>query len=239
MRNVGYLHCVALGIAAVVCLAGCAGDGDEEEEAYVAPTPDFPSGQGQLASGSIAYPAGPYGISKGSVVANYQFIGYGDFTQKSDAMQVVQLADFYNPTGTETFPDDTPYPGKAGKTKPNALLIDVSASWCVPCQNEAKDVLPGKYAEYNPQGGEFLMQLAEGPSGDPATAKNLGAWTTKYDVNYVSTIDPGSQLSALFDGGFFPTNIIINTQTMQIVRVTAGSPDSSFWSKFEQVMQGL
>jgi len=233
MRNLGF-YCVALGIASVV-LAGCAGDAVEEDE--VEPAPDFPAGQGQLATGKIAYPAGPYGISKGSIVANYEFIGYGDYTANSDDTHVIQLADFYNPTGTDTFPDDTPYPGKAGKLKPNALLIDVSASWCVPCQEEAKNVLPVKYAEYNPKGGEFLMQLAEGPSGDPATKKNLGAWATKYDVNYPATIDPSSKISALFDGGFFPTNILINTRTMTIVRVTAGAPDSLFWSKMESTME--
>lgn len=235
MRNVGFLHCVALGIAAIVCLAGC-GQADEEED--VAPTPDFPEGQGQLRSGGVLYPAGPYGISKGSIIANYQFVGFGNPLAYSDSMQLIQLADFYNPTGTDVFPADTPYAGKAGKPKPTALLIDVSASWCVPCQNEAKDVLPVKYAEYQPQGGEFLLQLAEGPSGDPATAKNLSAWTGKYDVDYPATIDPTFKISALFDGGFFPTNIIINTRTMQIVRVSAGGPDNLFWSKFEAVIKG-
>ncbi len=290
MRNVGYLNCVALGIAAFVCLPGCGEEEPEVLEPDVIPAPDFPEGQGQLAAGSVRYAPGPYGISKGSIVANYQFSGYGDFTMKSDELQVIQLADFYNPTGgivckadadcqkvspdqvcvkraglatmvcrepcsvdadckaaafpkvcyteesdgekacREVFPSDTPYAGKAGKIKPTALLIDISASWCVPCQNEAKDVLPGKYADYNPRGGEFLMQLAQGPSGDPATKKNLSAWTSAYKVNYVSTIDPGSQLEALFMGGFFPTNIIINTRTMEITRVIAGAPDTAAWS---------
>jgi hypothetical protein len=236
MRNVGFLHCVALGLASVVCLAGCAGGEVEEEE--VEPTPDFPAGQGQLASGAILYPAGPVGVSKGSVVSNYQFIGYGDFVAYAETMQLIQLADFYNPTGIETYPDDTKYPGKAGKPKPTALLIDISASWCVPCQEEAKNVLPGKYEEYQPEGGEFLMQLAEGPAGDPATAKNLGTWTTKYDVNYPSSIDPSNKISALFNGAYFPTNILIDTRTMEIVRVVSGAPDALFWSKFEQTMTG-
>ncbi|HLM74475.1 MAG TPA: hypothetical protein VK459_17335, partial [Polyangiaceae bacterium] len=135
--------------------AGDGGGGDQEEDTL--PKPSFPEGTGQLPQGEIAYPAGPFGISKGSIIENYQFVGFVDSTADNTTTQLIQMADFYNPTGTEVYPEGSLY--GAGKPKPKALLIDVASSWCGPCQHEADVVLPQKYAEYRPQGGEFLLQL--------------------------------------------------------------------------------
>lgn len=241
MRNVGLLRYVAFGLIAVFSVTGCssadaeqgAGDGEEEE----LPKPSFPEGTGQPAANSVVYPAGPYGINKGTTIANYQFVGFVNSTNDTSVTQLIQMADFYNPTGNDVYPEGSPY--GAGNPKPKALLIDVASSWCGPCQHEADVVLPQKYAEYRPQGGEFLLQLADGPTpGKAATTKNLISWTSKYDVNYPATYDPSYKLSALFDADAFPANMIINTRTMEIVAVISGVPDDAFWSKFEKVMNG-
>jgi thiol-disulfide isomerase/thioredoxin len=241
MRNVGLPHYVAFGLIALLGVTGCSsadggdGGGDQEEEAL--PKPSFPEGTGQPANNEIAYAAGPYGISKGSVIANYQFVGFVNASADNTTTQLIQMADFYNPTGNEVYPEGSPY--GAGKPKPKALLIDVASSWCGPCQHEADVVLPAKYAEYAPMGGEFLLQLADGPTpGKAATTKNLISWTTKYDVNYPAAYDPAYKLSALFDADAFPANMIIKTQTMEIMAVISGVPDDAFWAKFEKVMAG-
>ena len=57
-------------------------------------------------------------------------------------------------------------------------------------------------------------------------------------MNYPATFDPQYKLSALFDADAFPANMIINTRTMEIVQVIAGSPDAAFWTKFEKVLAG-
>ena len=148
------------------------------------------------------------------------------------------MADFYNPTGDGIYEEGTE---KAGTPKPKALLIDVASVWCAPCNNEAKNILPGLYTKYKPQGGEFLLQLADGPTGGvPATSKSLFNWTQKYDVDYPGTIDPAAKLMALSEADAFPTNFIINTRTMMIVDVIAGSPEpgSSFFKTFEKVLAG-
>ena len=225
-----------MGLVATFGLLGCSADsGDGKPTAKDKPAPDFPTGQGQPENGAAAYPAPPYGIGIGSVIENYQFVGYADGSNKTPGLTIVQLADFYNPTGKDVFPETSPY---AGQPKPVALMIDVASVWCGPCNEEAKSVLPGKHSQFAPMGGQFLLQLADGPTpGTAATAKNLDSWTTKYTVDFPATIDPSSKLAALFEADAFPANFIIDTRTMRIVKSVNGVPDSSFWQAFQNTIQ--
>ena len=117
-------------------------------------------------------------------------------------MKTIQLADFYNPTGDEIAEDA---PCRAGTPKPKALLIVVSAVWCSPCNYEADVTLPALYAKYQPNGGEFFLVLADGPTpGIPAESKNLYLWDKKYALDYPSALDPSSKLAALFEADAFP-----------------------------------
>jgi len=227
MRSGAFLRWMGFGLVAVGLL-GCA----EDELA-----PEFPEGSGQAAKDTDPYPAGPYGISIGSVIANYKFVGFVNAMAESGALQEIRLSDFYNPTGTDVFSDKVPL--LAGTPKPKALVIDVSSVWCPPCNEEAATILPAKYLEYKPRGGEFLLQLADGPTpGEAAGQSDLYKWTQKYDVDYPAAIDPSYKLGALFDADAFPANIIIKTQDMSIVEVIAGEPNAGFWSTFEQVLDG-
>lgn len=233
MRMDAVLVWMGLGVAATLGLVGCAGEEDP------IPAPPFPDGTGQPAANAAQYPAGPYGISPGRVIANYQFVGYVNAAENNDTMQPIQLADFYNPSGEEVFPEGSLY--GAGEPKPKVLLIDVSSVWCGPCKIEAESVLPRLYEKYRPLGGEFLVQLADGRNpGEPAVARDLYRWTTQYDVQYPSAIDPSYKLGALFQADAFPANMLVKTKDMTIVEVVAGVPEenSSFWRTFERIMNG-
>lgn len=217
-----------------IALAGCANNEPEPEIA-----PAFPEGTGQQPHNAKPYPAGPYGVGKLSIIANYKFIGYVNSVQDSGTLAEIQMADFYNPTGDGVYEEGSIFP--AGSPKPKALLIPVASVWCGPCNFEADQVLPGLYAKYKPMGGEFLANLADGATpGKAATQKSLYNWATKYDCEYPITIDPEYKLGALFEADAFPANMIIDTRTMKIVEVISGVAEegSSFWKTYEKVLAG-
>ena len=229
-------------IVGAMALVGCTGSsgsggGDSGDSGDGTLAPAFPEGTGQQAHGAKAYPAGPYGVGKGSIIANYKFVGYANAQKINNALQAIELADLYNPTGDAVYEEGSVM--EVGAKKPKVLLIDVSSVWCGPCNYEADVTLPALYEEYKPRGGEFLLNLADGVTpGKSATTKSLYNWTTKYKVDYPATIDPTYKLSALFDQDAFPSNMIIDLKTMEIVDVVAGAPEpgSSFWKKYEQLL---
>ncbi|WP_437673283.1 TlpA disulfide reductase family protein [Sorangium sp. So ce131] len=232
MRIDAVLGWMGLFVVTALGLAGCGGEDP-------IPAPEFPEGTGQPAANAVSYPPGPYGINPGKVIANYQFVGFANADKNNSEMQAIQLADFYNPSGEDRFPEGSPY--GAGELKPKVLLIDVSSVWCEPCQIEAESVLPRLYAEYQPKGGEFLVQLADGRNrGEAAVVGDLYRWTTRYEVAYPSAIDPSYKLGALFQADAFPANMIVKTKDMTIIEVVAGVPEegSSFWRTYEKVMNG-
>lgn len=223
---------LSLGLASVAFAAiGCA---DE--------APPFAEGQGQAPTPDEAwvedsYPAGPYGIEKGSVVQNFKFIGFNQPHLDKNGLAEIKMSDFYNPTGSDVYPEGHP---RVGQPKPKALLIAVSAVWCGPCQYENAEILPGEYAKYGPQGAEFLLQLADGPTqGVPAEARHLVSWTTKYKTAWPAVIDPAYKLGALFEADAYPANILIDTRTMKIVESLAGVPEagSSFFVSLEALLE--
>ena len=234
------LKLLSVGVLATVALLGCGSDDTTNAPANTGGdtvAPEFPEGQGQAPAATVAYPEGPFGVSKGSIIQNYQFIGYPNALADSSALALIHLGDFYNPTGADVFPAGSPY--GEGTAKPKALLLQFAASWCGPCNDEAANILPPKFLEYKPQGGMFFMQLTDGKTpGKAATIKDLNSWTSKYDLDYPASVDPTYKMMPLFEAAAFPANFIIDTRTMTIVEVVSGSPSSSFWNKFENVLNG-
>ncbi len=218
---------VTLGAAAIVIAAGCSSPAPT-------PVPGFVDNTGQAAA-AIAYPAGPYGVGVGSVIDNFDFLGFPDATVNASTRTPIKLSDFYNPhafdkTYMPASPaeDDRLFPASsgyamAGKAKPTVLLIDIACVWCVPCNEEAKTILPAQHALYSECGGEFLLDLHDSNTpGTTATFSNLTNWTKSYKVNYPAVIDPEFRLDALFSVSAFPNNVIVDTTTMKIVAKFAG-----------------
>lgn len=241
MQHDVFLGCFALLLASSI--AGCADDRRDSSS---------PTGEiNQPAVELTDYPPGPYGTTKGSIVARYQFTGYKNALTQSDSMQAIHLADFYNPHADDPsyvpedpaqddrfFPAGSLYGSRA--PKPRALSISVSSGWCGACKKEAKMVLPVRHLLYKPLGGEFLVQLNDGPApGQAAVQQDLLNWTSQFQVNFPATIDPERQLDALFVTSAYPTNIILDTRSMRIVEVVAGVPNEAYWSLFKETLLGV
>src|SRR5512144_1830208 len=80
------------------------GDGSPSDQ-----TMPYDNTTGQTAHEAKAYPAGPYGIEIGSVVRNYKFVGFPDPSKDTSSAYPIELADFYNPTGTDVYPEGSVY----------------------------------------------------------------------------------------------------------------------------------
>jgi len=198
----------------------------------------FPPGQGQDPNASgVPYPSGPYGVAAGSVISNYKFRGLVNPAVDASAFVDMQLSDFYNPTGEDSFAADSAY---GERPKPRALWLNMSAVWCGPCQQESEEILPEEYATYAPLGAELFVLLADsGTPGDPASDKNLVSWVTKYGTAWPAAIDPSYKLPALFTGSAYPINMVIDTRTMVIVNVIAGIPaqGSEFYKELDALLE--
>ena len=244
--HIGALLRFGLGLFAALAIAGCGNSdpgGEDGEDGTDTDTPEelvFVPGQGQVAVPRMTYPVGAKGISKGSVIENFKFVGYPDRHDHPELpLQILQMAEFYNPTGDGVFEPGSAFP--VGEAKPKALLISVASVWCQPCNYEADVILPPLHLQYRPMGGQFMVQLADSANpGEPATLKNLDNWTSKYDVNYPAAIDPSYKLGALFEAEAFPQNFIIDTRTMRIAEAMAGAAEegSAFWNLYEDVLAG-
>lgn len=255
MRNV-FLQSLTIAVtaASLVACGSTTTEGDTSGGGTTPPpattAPDFPDNSGQAAKTELAYPAGPWGFKKGSVIKNYKFVGFSNPSEVKNATQAIELAQFYNPHADDAtympaspevddrlFPPGSPY--GAGNPKPKALAIDAAAVWCGPCNQEAKVDIPPLHAKYKPLGGEFFLVLTDGPTqGVAATQKHLVSWTTKYKVDFPATISPALEIAEVFSDNAFPTNLIVNTRNMVIVQVMAGVPPASYWTTFEKTING-
>lgn len=227
MPKLRRLSRAALALPLAFATLGCTVGGDE-------PPVPLPEEGGTT---DQAYPQGPYGINVGSVIGGFSFTGYVDPELGTGAPHQVplSLADFYNPTGDGAYPVGSPF--GEDTPLPRALVINVSAVWCGPCQHEAASVLPDKYEEFAPRGAELLLNLADGVEpGVAATFSDLDNWVTTFPVRYPAVIDPTYQVGALFDSSSFPANIIVDTRDMTIVEVIAGVPEDAFWRKLSDLL---
>lgn len=234
----------AVACAAILAfgLVGCGSDEEPEEGGgtEVIDPGEFEGG-GQEQDSRLAYPEAPKGYKVGSIFPNFKFRGYPDPQAGNNIsnLQLVEMAEFYNPTGTEVYGPGSPF--GEGNPKPKAIMLNVASSWCPPCQEEARNILPGEVAKYTPQGGLIIMQLADGPTpGEPARLNHLTNWINAFDVDYPALIDPSYKLGALFEADAYPANFIIRTRDMAIIEVIAGAPagvqGTAFWNKFEEVL---
>jgi len=163
----------------------------------------------------LTYPEGPYGLNKDQVFPNVKLSGYRDGKDGTMEWTELSMQDYYDPTGERGV---------------YAILVIVSAEWCGPCKEEAKD-LPGFYTNiYKPRGAKFLTAMIENASGKPADKAVVDRWVKTYKSNFDIAADPeGATMLPKTDPKWgIPRNYIVNPRDMKIVRVNSGTnPDAT------------
>lgn len=168
-------------------------------------------------SPAAAYPSGPYGVAIGDVIQDATFFGYKNAEASAEgALESFSLSDFYDPDGTKGV---------------KAIYVSVSASWCPPCQAEAK-ALPGIYDSVKDLGVAFFQDLYEGPTQKPATQSDLDKWLKKYQLPFTVVMDPKGKMNAYFDRNSIPYSMLIDAKTMKILATESGFGSKSQLVKF-------
>lgn len=222
-----------------LCAASCVVDQEQMDEPKKAKVMTEGSGQEALPPEftEVEYPASSeWGFAIGEVIPNMKFLGHASFVDESlVGFQVLHLSDFYNPTDNELYPEGSPW---QGQPKPKALNVIISSLWCSACRKEAKEVLPGKYEELAPLGGQFMTVLIDGGKpGVVANLKDLDSWANQYQCEYSVVIDPAEKVMPFFEPAF-PGNLLIRTKDMRIIDRATGVPPASFWTTFKAVLDG-
>jgi thiol-disulfide isomerase/thioredoxin len=160
----------------------------------------------------LTYPEGPYGLEKDMVFPNAKFFGYRNGKESKDLGEWTEMSmqDYYDPTGERGV---------------YALLVVVSAEWCGPCKEEAKD-LPVFYSSlYQPRGARFLTAMIEDKNGQPAEQPVVDRWVNAYGTNFDIVADPGGEtmLEKSDPNWSIPRNYIVNPRDMRIYRVNMGT----------------
>ncbi len=184
-----------------------------------------------------AYPPGPYGVSVNRVIQNFTFPGY--FTAGSGVK--VNTLTKSDTLDLQTF--RTAVDGSGAKFR--FLLLDISAGWCQPCNQEAQDLgLNGSKKTLIPdwlsRGGLFATILVEGYNEStygPPVAADLETWANAHSPQATLAIDPTQNLLAQgISPSAFPTNLVIDLRTMKIVGAWYGLDTT--YQKWEAALNG-
>ena len=176
-----------------------------------------------------AYPSGPYGTTKGSVIQNLTFSGWHHpDTAGYDLgkLETVRLSDFYDPEGKGTV---------------KLLAINASAVWCSVCRAEYQDMNTTKvYETYRAKGVEILGALFEDNLYYPAQPQDLKNWgsSSRFQVKFPLVLDPGFKLGNYFDSDATPLNMLVDVRTMTIVSVTMGY-STMYWAQVDTLLAKL
>ncbi len=178
-------------------------------DAYVPPPPPD--------AAPLAYPAGPYGTSIGSTIANLSWTGYADTDADTDS-------DPFNES-PRTFKLEEYFVGKDAGSR--IIVINASAGWCSVCQDEAPS-LESFYGSYGSRGLRIVTALFEDDGGSPADTSFAKAWGDYFNLGFPVMADPSDVLSPYYQENSVPMNIFVDASDMTIVDIVHGYDDNYF-----------
>ena len=153
------------------------------------------------------YPDGGFGVDVGDVVSgNLAWQGY---PEDAAASGTVSIQDYFDCDGSRGI---------------HAILIDSSAAWCGPCQEEAAD-LSTKAATFKSKGIRVITLMIENAQGSPASLNTATSWRNNFDLQAIAVVaDPNFSFAGNGSVGL-PLQIIVDPRTMKIVGREEGFGD--------------
>lgn len=176
------------------------------------PPVDLPNPEGEEAEG---YPEGPYGGAEGDVLDNMTFAGY--FLTGPSATPAHEN-DYQERFSLQDIRDIGGY---------THMLISVAAEWCKPCREEA-ETLPGLYEDWGARGGYVLSIISQDRQYQTAGRTSVDVWSLQYQINYSLAHDPEGWVAANFNPSAMPVNMVIDLETMEVLRSRAGEDPDTF-----------
>jgi len=235
------LPIVTVLIAATCSLLGCSSspltgvpDAEPAPAPSASPTAGANAGAGNVGATSsrAAYPAGPFGTTRGATIENLSFLGWKHpdvAGYDPSKFETVRLSDFYDPDGLSGV---------------KLLAINASAVWCSVCRREYQEMHSNDvYGKLHPLGLEILGTLFEDNAFFPAQPQDLQNWgiAKAHAVTFPLVLDPGFKVGAYFDSDATPLNMLIDVRTMTIVQITMGisDPTSKYWTQVQGMLEKM
>ncbi len=196
-----------------------------------------PVDAGTVDAGAGPYPSGPYGVSVNRTIQNFTFPGYASAGVGVKINTLPKL----NSLDLQAMRNLVREDGKRFRF----LLLDISAGWCAPCNEEARDL--GLYGSKSSlplnwlnRGGLFMTVLVEGynqSTHSAPVAADIETWANQHGVQTTLVIDPMQKLIMQgINPSAFPTNLVIDLRTMTIVAAWYGLDTT--YQKWEAALNG-
>lgn len=164
-----------------------------------APTPD-------AGSKSCVYPAGPYGVTKGSVVA--PTLSWQVYPAGSTPPVTVSASDYFDCDGKKGI---------------NALDISQAATWCGACQQEATALDKNLAGTWRTLGVHVLTLMIEDGQQNPATVSTAKQWIQSLGLKQTDVgADPKFTFQPRASVVSLPMNIVVDPRTMTITAILNG-----------------
>jgi len=198
--------------------------GNQPDMTGVPGTPDMvmpPGNQDMTGGGNVdagppsncMYPPGPYKSTQGGILdptISFLCLKPGETSGPGTMMTV---KDFFDCDGTR---------------KINAVLYDVSSTWCGPCNSEADEMEGHWSSSWEKLGIVPVTLMDQNGSSQPATIQTAIDWAKKHKLQHVYVC--AAPRSKIMTGNGIPFNVAVDPRTQKVVGTGAGSIPSSLES---------
>lgn len=171
------------------------------------------------------YPSGPYGLSEGSVLDDFNLRAIADPAVDVHAVRDMRLSEFFAPSrGSDPAHDES-----------RALLIHMGAAWSKETSEVSQRFL-ALHRLVGERGVRFLLFLTDGERvGQGIDTYGLVHFLSKHPMQTPIAMDPFLRVNP----GNLPLSLLVDVRSMRIVAMRQSFPDKrdvAFWRAFEDLL---